>query len=105
MSLFSAHEKATAATAVAGDDILYVLQPSSAPVLKKVTPAVLTAGGVVDTTATTLTITQATHGNRTVTISSAAPIAITLPQATGTGSVYRFQMQVVATATSHTIKV
>ena len=45
------------------------------------------------------------HGNRTVTVSSAAPIAITLPQATGTGSVYRFQLQVAATATSHTIKV
>lgn len=61
--------------------------------------------GVVNTTATTLAITQALHGNRTVTISSAAPIAITLPQATGSGAKYRFQVQVVATATGHTIKV
>lgn len=60
---------------------------------------------VVNTTATTLTVTRALHGGRTVTVSSAAPIAVTLPQATGTGAVYKFQIQVVATATSHTIKV
>lgn len=59
----------------------------------------------INTTATTLTITAASHANRMVTISSAAPIAITLPQATGSGSKYKFQVQVVATATSHTIKV
>lgn len=62
-------------------------------------------GAVVNTTATTLTITQALHGNRVVTVSSASPIAITLPQATGTGVKYRFQFQVAATATQHTIKV
>jgi hypothetical protein len=62
-------------------------------------------GQVINTTATTLAVTLATHGNRIITISSAAPIAITLPQATGTGVFYRFQMQVVATATGHTIKV
>lgn len=60
---------------------------------------------VINTTATTLTITRATHGNRLVTISSAAPIAITLPQATGTGAVYKFQMQVAATGSASTIAV
>lgn len=64
-----------------------------------------TPAGTLNTTATTLTVTQAAHGGKTVTISSAAPIAVTLPQATGTGSLYRFQMQVAATATGHTIKV
>lgn len=61
--------------------------------------------GVVNTTATTLALTAALHGNRTLTVSSAAPIAITLPQATGTGVKYRLVMQVAATATQHTIKV
>jgi hypothetical protein len=62
-------------------------------------------GGVVDTTATTLVVTAASHAGKTVTISSAAPIAVTLPQATGTGNKYRFNIRVTATATSHTIKV
>ena len=59
----------------------------------------------VNTTATSLSITQATHGNKTITINSAVPIAITMPQATGTGTKYKFVLQVVATATPHTIKV
>lgn len=60
---------------------------------------------VVDTTATTLAITRALHHEKEITVSSAAPIAITLPQATGTGSRYRFKLLVAATATQHTIKV
>ena len=59
----------------------------------------------VNTTATTLAITQVAHGNRTVTVNSSSPIAITMPQATGTGTKYKFVLQVVATATPHTIKV
>ena len=102
MSVYAWHENATAATSVATTDVI-PLNTGSAT--NSVTRGVYTAGGVVDTTATALTITQALHGNRTVTISSAAPIAVTLPAATGTGSVYRFQVQVVATATGHTIKV
>jgi hypothetical protein len=62
-------------------------------------------GTVVDTTATTMTITAASHASKTVTISSAAPIAVTLPQATGTGNKYHFVLMVAATATQHTIKV
>lgn len=63
------------------------------------------ASGVVATTATTLTITRALHSGRTVVVNSTAPIAVTLPQATGTGAKYKFFIGVVATATSHTIKV
>lgn len=59
----------------------------------------------VDTTATTLTVTASQHAGRTITVSSAAPIAITLPQATGTGNRYRFNIRVAATGTAHTIKV
>jgi hypothetical protein len=60
---------------------------------------------IVNTTATTLTVTAALHNGKTITVNSAAPIAITLPQATGTGNKYRFWIGVAATATGHTIKV
>lgn len=64
-------------------------------------------GGVVATTAgaTTLTITQASHAGKTVVLNNTAPIAVTLPQATGTGSVYRFFVGAAATGTASTIKV
>ena len=60
---------------------------------------------IVNTTATTLTITEALHDGKIVTISSAAPIAITLPAATGSGARFVFVLAVAATATAHTIKV
>ena len=63
------------------------------------------SNAVVATTATTLQITRALHNGRVVVVNSAAPIAITLPQATGTGATYEFYIGVVATATAHTIKV
>ena len=82
------------------------MHDASGATKKKVTAAVLREsidGGVVATTATTLTITAASHAGKTVVINSTAPIAITLPQATGTGNKYRFFVGVVATATSHTL--
>lgn len=102
MSLYAFQENAPSATAAAGTDIIPINQSG---VLKQITANALLAGGVVDTTATTLAVTQATHSGRTVTVSSTAPIAITLPQATGTGATYRFNLRVAATATQHTIKV
>ncbi len=102
-TLWSFTENATAVTSVLAGDQPIVYR-SGVPTLVSNT-GVLASGGVVDTTATALTITQALHSGRQITISAAAPIAITLPAATGTGSRYRFQVQVVATATSHTIKV
>lgn len=60
---------------------------------------------VVTTAATTLTLAASTHSQRTTVVSSAAPLAITLPQATGTGNKYRIVYTVAATATGHTIKV
>lgn len=59
----------------------------------------------VNTTATTLALTAALHAGRVVTVSSAAPIAITLPASAGTGQRYLIQVQVAATATASTIKV
>lgn len=60
---------------------------------------------IVNTTATTLTITAATHSGKVVTVNSAAPIAITLPAASGSGNEYSFVIGTAATATAHTIKV
>ena len=59
----------------------------------------------VVTTATTLTVTAASHAGKTIVVNSTSPIAITLPQATGSGNRYRIAIGVVATATGHTIKV
>jgi hypothetical protein len=58
----------------------------------------------VNATAATLTVTQALHEGRTITLNRADGIAVTLPAATGSGSKYRF---VVGTAitTPTTIKV
>lgn len=69
-----------------------------------VTGAVL-ASTPVDATAATLTVTQATHGGRVVTLNRAAGIAVTLPAASGTGSVYRFFVGTTVTSNSTTIKV
>lgn len=64
-----------------------------------------TSTRIVNTTATTLAITAALHGSKIVKVTSAAPIAITLPAATGSGEKYTFVVAVDATATAHTIKV
>lgn len=45
---------------------------------------------VVDVTASTVTITAASHANRIVTLNRAGGITATLPAATGTGNRYRF---------------
>lgn len=60
---------------------------------------------IVNTTATQLAVTAALHSGRIVKVSSTSPIAITLPASTGGGDIYTFIMNVVATATAHTIKV
>jgi len=60
---------------------------------------------IVNTTATTLSITEASHDGKIVTINSASPIAVTLPAASGSGAKFEFIIGTVATATPHTIKV
>jgi hypothetical protein len=62
-------------------------------------------GGVVRTTATSLSVTATQHAGRTVAIASAAPAVVTLPAASGTGNTYTFYVEVAATATETTIKV
>lgn len=62
-------------------------------------------GGIVDATASTLTVTAATHSGRIVTLNRAAGIAVTLPAATGSGGRYRFIIGTTVTSNSTTIKV
>jgi hypothetical protein len=98
-------EYETAIDAVADGDLIRVYDTSGGD-YNSVTVAQMRAGlagGLVDTTATTLAVTAASHAGKTVTISSAAPIAVTMPAATGTGNKYRFWIAVAATGTSHTI--
>ncbi len=89
----------------ASDDWLPVYDTSGV-VLGKVAVANVLGftGKVVDSTATQLTITAASHAGRIVTLSAAAPQTVTLPAATGTGNVYRFVYEVAATATTSSIK-
>lgn len=100
-------EYETAIDAVAESDMVRVYDASgkdyNSATIAQLRPAL--DAGVVDTTATSLTITAASHAGKLVTISSTAPTIITLPQATGTGNRYRFAFLVAATATSSTIKV
>ena len=53
----------------------------------------------------TLTLTQAEHEGRTICLDTTTGCTITLPQATGSGAVYKFLQTVVATTSSHVIKV
>ena len=53
---------------------------------------------VVNLTAATLTITASSHNMRTVVIDRAAGTTITLPQATGTGNIYKFFVKTTLTA-------
>ncbi len=106
-TIYTFHQECPAlAEPPAATDVLLVYD-TSAGATKRMTADYL-AGMVsapVATTATSLSITAAAHANRTVVVNSTAPIAVTLPQATATGNKYRFFIGVVATATSHTIKV
>ncbi len=101
----------TEATVASGDVVgadQVLLHDASASVMVAATLNDLAgglSGGVINTTATQLTLSAALHGNRIVTSNAAAAQAITLPQATGTGNKYRIIYQTAATATSHTIKV
>lgn len=59
----------------------------------------------VSITGATLTCTKEVHAGRTTVISAVAGCAVTLPAATGTGSVYRFVIGSTITSNSTTIKV
>ncbi len=64
-----------------------------------------TNAGLVAATASTLTVTSATHGGRIVTLDRAAGIAVTLPVASGSGTRYWFILVTTVTSNTTTIKV
>lgn len=59
----------------------------------------------VAVTGATLTCSRDVHGGRVIAINAAAGCAVTLPNATGTGSVFRFFIGTTITSNSTTIKV
>lgn len=99
---------AASATVLQPTDYLAVYQASSNTHVK-MTGSQVTGGNAavvaVTAGATTLTVTQAAHGNRVIQLNNTAPIAITLPQATGTGTKYTFYVSAAATGTASTISV
>ena len=59
----------------------------------------------ISATGATLICTKDVHAGRTIVITAAAGCAVTLPGATGTGSVYRFIIGATITSNSTTVKV
>jgi hypothetical protein len=59
----------------------------------------------ISATGATLTCTKDLHAGRTIVVSAVAGCAVTLPAATGTGSVYRFIIGASITSNTTTIKV
>lgn len=64
-----------------------------------------TSTRVVDTTASTLAVTEASHDKKILTLNRAAGIAVTLPAATGSGTDLFFILGTTVTSNSTTIKV
>lgn len=106
MSIYSFGENAATATSVGDTDFFPVNQ---AGVLKQIPASTMNTmqGGTINATAgaTVLAVTQLTHSNRLITLSNTAPIAVTLPTATGSGAKYTFVINAAATTTASTIKV
>lgn len=75
------------------------------PTAAQLNAAVDDSTRIVSATASTLTVTQATHANKIVNLNRAAGVAVTLPAASGSGSLYRFFLGTAVTSNSTTIKV
>ncbi len=89
-----------------------VLERSAAGVLSLTTGSLVIPSGtllaplkVVNTTASTLTLTAAEHSNALVTVDRAAGCALTLPAATGSGAIFRILIGTTVTSNSTTVKV
>jgi len=65
----------------------------------------VTATAPVNVTSSTLAVTRATHGGRATTLNRAAGIAVTLPAASGSGTIYEFVIGTSITSNTTTIKV
>jgi hypothetical protein len=62
-----------------------------------------TQNPVVNVTASTVTLSPALHGGSIITLNRAAGIAVTLPNATGTGNIYTFFTGTTVTSNNNTI--
>jgi len=104
MSEYTIDQEADAVALAVGDE-WDVYQASASRIKKTNVGELLSFAAAVQVTAgaTTLAITQALHSNRPVVLSNTAPIAITLPAATGSGARYAFFVNAAATATASTI--
>lgn len=60
---------------------------------------------IVNATAATLTVTEALHDSKVVTLNRAAGVAVTLPAATGSGTKLHFVLGTTVTSVGTTIKV
>jgi predicted RecA/RadA family phage recombinase len=65
----------------------------------------VTQGGIVSATASTLTVTAAKHAGKVVLLDRAAGVTVTLPAASGSGSVYEFIVKTTFSGGSGVIKV
>lgn len=83
---------------------LYVDGSEVASTGAEITRATDLSARIVNATAATLTIDEATHEGRIVTLNRAGGIAVTLPAATGSGGVFKFIIGTTFTS-SATIKV
>lgn len=83
-------EDQVAAASLSDSDLFLV--PTSTGVARKATVQTVRQqiqSGIVALVAAALTITQALHGGKTITVDRAAGSTLTLPAATGTGTVYK----------------
>jgi hypothetical protein len=64
-----------------------------------------TSARIVNATAATLTVTEAAHDGKTITLNRAAGIAVTLPAAAGSGARFRFFIGTTVTSNATTIAV
>jgi len=63
------------------------------------------SGRIVDATAATLAVTEATHDGKVITLNRAAGIAVTLPAATGSGAKLHLIVGTTVTSNTSTVKV
>lgn len=106
-TIHNIHGDMAAGTAVLQPTDEIAIWEASTGLSKKLTGAQIVggSGSVISSgvSATTLALTQAAHANRIVSVNTTVPIAITTPEATGTGDKYTIVISVVATGTPHTI--
>jgi len=96
---------ALAADGLAANDLM-LLYDTSAGTTKRVLVSDMGSFGNAPVAAgSTLTLTKATHGGKTIQLDTLTGSVVTLPAATGTGAKFKFYVSVLATSNSHIVKV